>query len=100
MDYWTKIVQCHISIRFQGVYKGDTGLKWVFRRNFAIYVFNVFMFNLFTEFTVSGMSSVSFVSCVVLFHLLLFLIYFVNSESMDIVMMIEKKCKILGLAQN
>ena len=48
------------------------------------------MFNLFTEFTVSGMSSVSFVSCVVLFYLLLFLIYFVNSESMDIVMMIEK----------
>ena len=59
-----------------------------------------FMFNLFTEFTVSGMSSVSFVSCVVLFYLLLFLIHFVNSESMDIAMMLEKKCKVLGLVQN
>ena len=49
------------------------------------------MFNLCTEFIVSGMSSVSFVSCVVLLYLLFISNIFVTSESMYIVMMIEKK---------
>ena len=50
-----------------------------------------FMFNLCAEFTVSGMSSVSIVSYGVLFYLFLFLKFFVTSESMYIVMIIEKK---------
>ena len=48
------------------------------------------MFNLCTEFIVSGMSSVSFVSCVVLLYLLFISNIFVTSESMYIVMMTEK----------
>ena len=48
------------------------------------------MFNLCTEFTVSGTFSVSSVSCVVLFYTFILNI-FVTSESIYIVIMTEKK---------